>query len=358
MKQQNRNGRQKRRQDRVQQIRQERKSAQRFREPLTSKRARKVAGSYAKSEFKPLERQISSEIRGSAKREGEISQWYGQLAADVGTSTAQAADAFKAAEAATTQRLADAASRNDESLKALSTEDAKFAELVNAPTNAPGLSQAAEAGAANDRLRVILNQPNTDRGANAIAAAGPKLASTRLAGIKAHGDERTRRTSMNQDLRSTKRERGASIPKYLQQLREGDRQFALEQRAFTDEKPYEEALREQSKLGLKGKKVSANAQVTAAALYSKAKESGAGIQKEVARLNKEGKYRTAKALENQAKTYGKNSDKGGYNTREASGLLASAGKDFGSVQAMVNYLVNRGVKLPVARQAVNKALKK
>lgn len=215
-------------QNKIKALRQERIQRQRFHEPLTGKQARHIAHAAAAAEFRPTERQIASQIRGSNKREHEISGWYNQLGSDYATQAQQAADAFKAAEQATTQRLAEAAQRGQSTLQGLQAADQSFAKLTGAPTNASGLGTSAQAAQAAEHQRVTLNAPNSTQQAAYIASIGPQLASAHLAGIKAHGENQANRQKMQQDLQAAKRERGNAYVKALEALREQEQKNAIE----------------------------------------------------------------------------------------------------------------------------------
>lgn len=328
---------------------------QRFTEPLTGKRAGKVARAQAGLEFGPVERQIKSEIRGSAKREGDLGSWYGQLADDYAAGGQLAQQAFSTAEQATNSRL-DAASKSaQDTLKGLATDDAAFAALVGGPKNSTGLSQAAEAAAAATRQRATLQAPITAMRAANVASYAPRQNAARMQGIEARQAERDRRRKQQQDVQSLGREKGQATVKNLQTLREQDQTVATQRQALGTKEGYNKALEKQSALGFKSTQLTAAATIAAANAAAKARERGASAQEVVAAEQKAAAGVTAKGQENTAKIQGKNAGKnaGGYNVNEAKSLLRSMfGKKTVSAQKAIDSLVNRGVSYGVAVKAV------
>jgi hypothetical protein len=328
---------------------------QRFTEPLTGKRAGQVARAQARTEFGPVEQQIKSEIRGSVKREGDLGEWYGKLADDFAAGGQLAGQAFTTAEQATNARL-DAASKSaQDTLKGLAAEDDAFASLVGGPKNSGGLAQAAEAAAAAERQRATLQAPITAMRASHVASYVPRTNAARMGGIEARQGERERRRKQQQDLQALGRERGQTTVKNLQTLREQEQDRSTQREALGAKKGYNRALETQSKLGLKGTRLTAAATIASANAAARARERGASAQEIVAAEQKAAARITGKAQENTAKIQGKNAgkDAGGYNVKEAKSLLRSMfGKKTVSAQKAIDSLVNRGVSYGVAVQAV------
>lgn len=322
----NSNGRRKARQARRQrrQVRRERrdaKSAENFRKPLTGKRAGKVARKQAGLEFNPVIRTIKADVRGSHKREGQLDDWYGGLdqaaAQNLDTSRAAAGSA----RAATDKRIADQAAANAELLKGLGEEDAARAKLLGGQANTGALAGAAAGLNMAQQQAIALAAPNDIAQAAREAQIGTNRTAFKLGGIEAKGAEAERRRKIKQDLTAARRERGASTAANLQRLREGERDYDIQQRAFTEPTADARANVQVAKLNLQGSKAKSSAQVQAASIYSRAKERGSSAQEEVARLHREGKHDIAKALENQAKTYGSRS---GPDKKERRNAMAAA----------------------------------
>lgn len=321
--------------------------------PLTPKKARRQAKGLAKLEFGPTERQLRSEIAGSAKREGDIGGWYGALAADQAAGAANAQQAFGTAEAATTQRLGEQNAQADTTLKGLAEKDASLAKLVGGPTNAAGIDQFAQAAAAASRERTSLAAPLATIRADNVASYAPRVNAVRMKGIEARQGERERRRKIQQDLGATQREKGMSVGKNYLGLREQDQTFSTQKQAFATKEGYNKALENQSRLGLKSSLGQAKIEKQATEILAASKNRGATAQEEVARLYSEGKGKMAKALENVARIQGKNSSKGGYTVKEAESLAKTAGKEFKSPGEVVDYLTSRGVKRGQAKKAAH-----
>lgn len=331
------------------------KQQARFTEPNTPRSAMKTARAQALSEFRPLERQIASEIQGSKKREGDLGSWYDQLAATIRQGGDRALAAFGTAEQATNARLGEESQRAQDTLKGLASSDKAFASLVGGPTNVKGLGQMAEAGAAAERQRSTLQAPITATRANFIASYAGRQNAAGLQGIEARQGERERRRKQQQDLGNLKRERGSSTIKNLQVLREQDQDYRTQQAVTKSDEGYNQALNLQSKLGYKGRIKQAAIEAQATKILANAKKRGASAQEEVARLQKEGKFEMADALRDQANINAKanKKDPGGYTVKEAKSFLREKfGKRSVAAQQAIDYLVNRGVDYDMAVKTV------
>jgi hypothetical protein len=344
--------------------------------PYTPRQAKKVAKAQVGTEYRPTERQIAGEIRGSKKREGEIQDWYTQLENQYAQGAQQAASAADAANAATAAGLQQSSANTASLLQGLAAKDSAFATQVGGPTNTAGQQTEAEAAAAAERLRAALQAPIAAERANNIASYGSKGAAAALAGIQAHKEEGGRRRKEQADLRALKGEHGAAITKALQALREQDQTYTTQQAALGVKGGYNKAIEKQAELGLEGKQVTAAATVAAAEAYAKAKERGASAQEAAARAAAAAKRRGADAQEavaaeqkaaakykadrnkEVAEIQGKNAgkDKGGYTVQEGVSFLKSAlaERGFESPGEAVDYLVNRGVKRSVAKRAAGR----
>lgn len=336
------------------------RQTERFTEPLTPKAARRVARSQAASEFRPVERQIASEVRGSAKREKDLGQWWGAVNQGYQQDQANSLAAMKVAEDATNQRIAGESQASAAQLAGLAAADKSFADLVGGPTNAAGIATMADAGAAADRQRVTLQAPITASRANYIASIGSRRNAAGLQGIESRQSERERRRKEQQDLQNLKRERGSATVKALQTLREQEQDRSTQKEAFGSKEHYNRALEQQSRLGYKGTARSAAAQEAAAAAYSRARERGATAQEATAQAQKAAAKITAEGTENTARIQGKNGgkDQGGYSVAEGESLVKEAGVSFKTPGEAVDYLVNRGVKRGRAKKAVGNVYRK
>lgn len=217
------------------QIRQERRrheSQKRFREPLTGKRAGKIASAEAGTEYDPVIRSIRGDVRGSAKREGDLGQWHDQLAADTQAAIARAQEAGSAATAATDRRLAAAGTADQGMLASLAAADRDRAALLGAPTNDAGMKEIAAGNAAREQQAIALNAPLEAVTGSFVNELGGRVVATRLRGIESRGKERSRRDKIKEDLRAAKKQKGQATVKNMQGLREGERNYVTANRAF------------------------------------------------------------------------------------------------------------------------------
>lgn len=345
----------------------------RFTQPHTGREAGRIANAQAGTEYNPEIRNLRSQAAGSAKREQDIGSWFNQLAGEYAASQEQGNAAFKTQQDAVTRQLGEASDRAQGEQKGISDRDAAFAKLVGGAIDTQGAARIAAAAAASDRSRVTLSQLPAAEQANFIAALGGQRTASRLQGIEARGAERDRRTKILNDLAGVRKEKGQARVSNKEKIREADRaerharisdklskkQLRLEgKKAATEaasDAAYNQAIIEQARLGLAGNQASAAAQLGSARTYAGADRRTAKATERAARQARKGREATARGQVQTAKTYGSGSS-GGYNKREAQALLSSAGKAFKTPNAAVNYLVNRGVKLGVARQAVKAAV--
>jgi len=339
--------------------RREAKAQQRFIGLHTPKQANRVASAEARAEYQPVIRGLRSEARASRKRQGELGQQYGQLTADIGGNIDRAAQTYAQQQAEITKRLADAGGADRTSSAGLSAQDAATAALLGGPTDQRGAELRAAAAQALAQQRVSMNAPLAAEGANFIHYLGGRKVSARERGIESGKAESDRRRKIKEDIRAAKKERGQKKVANLETLRGGDRDFSVQQTVAGGKEGYNRAIEKQAKLGYKGDVVTAQAQVAAAQAYSRARERGASAQEATAAANLAGSRVKAHAQENTAKIYGKNSgkkDKGGYSVREALGLLREGFKNGQRITASqaVDYLVNRGVDVSVAKAAVRR----
>jgi hypothetical protein len=355
----------------------------RFVGPYTPRQAGRVARAQTAVEYRPVERQISSEIRGSRKRETELGAAYGQLADRYAQQQQATQQAFDTAEQATTQRLSDAAKSGQATLQQIQASNADFAKLTGAPAPSDsGSATQAEIAAAAERMRAALVAPTTQMRASYAANTAPLAEAATLGGIEARDREAERRRKEQGDMQALRREKGQAVVKTIHAFREQDQNFSTQQQALGAKVGYNKALERQAQLGLASSKVTAAAQVAAAQAYSGARERGASAQEASANAYAAAKKRGASAQEataaanlaaakikaksnvSVAKQQGKNAAHGGgggYTVPEASKLLKQAGaglegegKTWGSPGEAVQYLVSRGVKEQVAKEAVHR----
>jgi hypothetical protein len=290
----------------------ERKSQARFVESPTVKKARHIAGAEANKEYKPVLRGLRSEVAGSKKREGELKDWYGGLTSQIGQAQQSAATSSQAAEAALTQRLANASASDQTALKETASKNEALGKLLG--TNQVGVSNAPSASAGATAIaqqRVALSSPLTAERANYQNYLGQRGVSATERGIEARKAETSRRRKIKEDLRAGKKERGQAVVSNLEKLREGARDYAIQKQAF----------------GQKGKELAVGSKEAAIERAQKARENAAsrGISKysaESTRISAEASQRnaasTAKKLKRETrekKEKQERSSKGGVNRK-------------------------------------------
>lgn len=335
----------------------------RFLRPHTGREAGRVANSQAGTEYNPSIRELRGQAKGSRKRARDIGSYFNQLAGDYAKAQEQGNEAFKTQQDAVSKQLAEASQRSQGSQQEIAAKDVAFAKLLGGPVDTQGAARIAAAGSAAERQRVTLNELPAAEQANFLAALGGRRTAARLQGFEERKGERARRDKILSDLSAVRKEKGQAKVLAKEKIREADRaqsqaqkELALKKSEAFTEKPYERAIREQAQLGLQGTMASAGAQRASAKIYARADRRTAHATEAAARQARRGHEASARGQVQTAKTYGKSGGSGGYNTREAQALLSSAGKAFKNPQAAVNYLVNRGVKLAVARKAVHAAV--
>lgn len=210
----------------------ERKSQARFIESPTVKKARHIAGAEARKEYSPVLRGLKSEIRGSVKREKDLGDWYGGLTNQIGQTQQDAAASSQAAESALTQRLANASASDTTALKDLASKNEALAKQLGGPSNSAGIAQAQAGNTAVAQQRVALTSPLTAERASYGNYLGQRKTSAIERGIEARKGETARRRKIKEDLRAGKKERGQTFVSNLEKLREGARDFSIQNKAF------------------------------------------------------------------------------------------------------------------------------
>lgn len=194
----------------------------------TGRQAGKIANAQASTEFNPEIRSLRQQAKGSAARQGQIGDWYNQLAQDYAQAQTAGQTAFQSAQDATSKQLAEAAERSKGQQGELSKSDEEFAKLVGGPKDTAGLQKIAEAGAAAERSRVALNAPTATEGANYVASLGGMKTAARMKGIEARGEEAKRREKLISNLTAARKEKGSARVTATEKLRQSDRAYSSE----------------------------------------------------------------------------------------------------------------------------------
>lgn len=202
-------------------------SAGEFLAPRTGREAGAAANAAAGAEFNPEIRELRTQAKGSRKREGDLGQWYAQLAADYQGASSEGAAALQSIQDTTSAQLAEASGRSSADLAKLSADNEAFAKLTGGPIDTAGLSKIAQAGAAAERSRVALNVPVAEEQAHFIGRLGGEKVATRMRGVEARGEERDRREKIRKDLTGVRKEKGLARATRKEEIREADRGYSL-----------------------------------------------------------------------------------------------------------------------------------
>jgi hypothetical protein len=203
-------------------------SVKNFLAPHTGRQAGAIANAEAGAEYNPEIRTLREQAKGSRKREGDLGQWYAQLAGDYQAAQSAGSAALQSVEDTTTAQLGEAADRSSADAGRLASEDEQFAALVGGPKDTEGLAKIAQAGAAAQRARVSLNLPVEQEQADYVANIGGQKAAARMQGIEARQEEKNRRDKLLSQTAAVRKEKGAARVANKEKIRESDRSYQSE----------------------------------------------------------------------------------------------------------------------------------
>jgi hypothetical protein len=199
-----------------------------FLKPHTGRQAGAVANAQAGTEFNAPIREARQEAKGSRKREGDLGQWYAQLAADYQGAQDTGAAALKSVENTTSAQLAAADASSSADQARLASQDETFANLVGGPKDTAGLAKIAQAGQAAGAARVDQVKPLLSEQASFVGRLGENKTAARMQGIEARKAERDRRDKIKKELGSVRKEKGMARVSNKEKIREADRGYATE----------------------------------------------------------------------------------------------------------------------------------
>jgi hypothetical protein len=203
-------------------------SVGKFLAPHTGRQAGAVANAEAGTEYNAPIREAREQAKGSRKRQGDLGQWYAQLASDYRGAQAAGASALKSVEDTTSSQLAAAGGRSDAEQAQLAGQDEQFASLVGGPKDTAGLAKIAQAAQAAGAARVDQSKPVLSEQANFVARLGGDKAAARMKGIEARQEERDRRDKIIKELGAVRKEKGQARVANKEKIRESDRGYAAE----------------------------------------------------------------------------------------------------------------------------------
>lgn len=258
--------------------------------PKTERGAMRQAFKETRPEYLPVKRQLRGEMKASNRRVGEIGSWFDAYLKEVAGGQAATQQAYADAATQTGGMLSQASAVDSANTQRLNQEASQSAALrgQTAPT-AEFTGRANAAQAQRNYLGAAMGGVNAQRGANQYAYLTEQKRIGAGQKVKSMMDERSRGRSIAKDLLAAKKEQGAQASKNLRENREGVREYMLKVRAFTDPEPYDEALKEQSRLNYKGDVASSRAQERAAELYAGAEHDTADATRESANTYSKGK---------------------------------------------------------------------
>jgi len=203
-------------------------SVGKFLAPHTGRQAGAIANSEAGTEYNPEIREGREQAKGSRKREGDLGQWYAQLASDYQGAQGAGAAALKSVEDTTSTQLAEAGGRSAAEQAALGAQDEQFASLVGGPKDTAGLAKIAQAAQAAGAARVDQSKPVLSEQANFVAQLGGNKTAARMKGIEARQEEQARRDKIIKGIGAVRKEKGQARVANKEKIRESDRGYAAE----------------------------------------------------------------------------------------------------------------------------------
>jgi hypothetical protein len=226
-------GRSQRRQRRVERKMQRRRvAAQRFTEPITGKRARRISKAEAFTAYRPTERQIQSEIKGSAIQGRNLGHWYNTFAQQLDQSRQQTAAAYQQANA-DLQGVMNTANVAAQQVGSGLSQEAAQRQATTGIEGDPRISAMRQAAAAQSAsFGAALQAPMIGQAANQFAFQTNQADYSRREGLEQRLKERRRREAKQADLLALRKERGQYRITKLDELRKAERDYQI-QRAAT-----------------------------------------------------------------------------------------------------------------------------
>lgn len=201
-------------------------------EPPTQRQLNQKARAQTQSKFKPLERAISGDLRASERRVGEQGDWWANYNTIVNQGRADTQAAYQQAAATGQAQMAQASQVDNANTGTLNDEAAKSAALRGANTSTAPQERAAAAQAQRNYLAAAQGNATAQAGAHQFAYLTDQMGIG--AGQRAASGEKEQRrgTSIRQDLRNTRQERGSYKVAKLGEGEDKARTYLLQRGAF------------------------------------------------------------------------------------------------------------------------------
>lgn len=209
-----------------------REGQQRFTEPLTAKRAGKIASNQTNLAYRDTMRQNAGLIRASKQREQEVGGWYQNFANEIAASRGAVQGAYDQANTAIAGNIATAGADDTARQAAVMAADQKQAQLTGAPVNTQGAQTSAAAGQQRALYGSALAAPVATQGANSFAYLTNQGTAAKGEGLKQRVGEGKRRLGLQQDRSALLKERGNYLVSKLSELRGQERDYGIQKAAF------------------------------------------------------------------------------------------------------------------------------
>lgn len=202
-----------------------------FTRPLTPGRAGRQAQHETALAYNETQRQNANLIRGSAQREKQVGDWYKTFADEIAASRNEVSGAYDKAGQAIQGTMASGAAADSARQAQLGQEAAQFSQLTGAPQNTT--NRATSAAAANGRqiTGAALAAPVAAQGANSFAYFTNQKNTASGEGLSQKQKEHQRTIGLQQDRKALLKEKGNYRATKLDELREKDRNYKIQQAA-------------------------------------------------------------------------------------------------------------------------------
>lgn len=286
--------------------------------PLTGKRYKRERNAAEREEFRPLARQLMKEEQASREQEATIGNYFDDYQRRIAAIQGRTADAYSAANQQASALMGQTAGFDTARQAAMQQAAADDAAKRGVDVDPSVGQRAVSAADARNRQQAAFGAALSGLGANQAAYLLDKERIGAGESIAARAKEAARRRSINADQRELAAKRADFRRDYRQRTRESEREFWLAGQELGAKKGYNRALVRQAQLGVKEK-------ATPSVVINK----------------------------------GGGKDSGGYSVREAIALgrrqQAKKPSFPANRQSYIDYLVNRGVDIRVAKKAADRA---
>jgi hypothetical protein len=209
---------------------------QKVTEPLTPKGVRRETRAATNLRFKPLEKAVAGDLRASERRVKDEGDWWQNYLSTVNQGQADTSAAYAQAAATNQAQIGQASAVDSANTAQLQAEGAKSAELRGAaPSTAPAEREVA-AQAQRNYLAAAQGGATAQMGANQRGYLSEQKRIGVGQSIASRQAEQRRGQSIRQDRRDVRKERGDYAATKRGELRDKERDYLIQNRAFPLEK--------------------------------------------------------------------------------------------------------------------------